>query len=89
MPRSRRDAAEHAHADRAVQPRRTGSARRSRSAERPASTRRRASLPGRMSRSQTRRILDSFAVMLASVGSDLGHIVHVNIFLLDMATSTR
>jgi 2-iminobutanoate/2-iminopropanoate deaminase len=33
---------------------------------------------------QTRRILESFAVMLASVGSDLEHVVHVNIFLLDM-----
>jgi 2-iminobutanoate/2-iminopropanoate deaminase len=35
--------------------------------------------------SQTRRILESFAVMLASVGSDLDHVVHVNIFLLDMS----
>jgi 2-iminobutanoate/2-iminopropanoate deaminase len=35
--------------------------------------------------SQARQILDSFAVMLDSVGSDLGHIVHVNIFLKDMA----
>ena len=35
--------------------------------------------------SQTRRILDSFAVMLASVGSDLDHVVHVNIFLAEMA----
>jgi 2-iminobutanoate/2-iminopropanoate deaminase len=35
--------------------------------------------------SQTRRILDSFAVMLASVGSDLAHVVHVNIFLLHMS----
>ena len=34
--------------------------------------------------SQTRRILDSFAVMLASVGSDLDHVIHVNVFLLDM-----
>ena len=34
---------------------------------------------------QTRRILDSFAVMLASVGSDLSHVVHVNIFLLHMS----
>ena len=31
--------------------------------------------------SQTRQILDSFEVMLSSVGSDLGHIVHVNVFL--------
>ena len=35
--------------------------------------------------SQTRRILESFTVMLASVGSDLGHVVHVNIFLLNMS----
>lgn len=33
---------------------------------------------------QTRRILESFRVMLAHVGSDLHHIVHVNVFLLDM-----
>jgi 2-iminobutanoate/2-iminopropanoate deaminase len=35
--------------------------------------------------SQTRRILESFAVMLAAVGSDLDHVVHVNIFLLHMS----
>lgn len=35
--------------------------------------------------SQARRILDSFAVMLESVGSDLEHVVHVNVFLTDMA----
>lgn len=35
--------------------------------------------------SQTRRILESFSVMLASVGSDLAHVVHVNVFLADMA----
>lgn len=34
--------------------------------------------------SQTRQILASFRVMLASVGSDLGHVVHVNVFLKDM-----
>ena len=34
--------------------------------------------------SQTRQILDSFEVMLASVGSDLGHVVHVNVFLAQM-----
>jgi 2-iminobutanoate/2-iminopropanoate deaminase len=33
---------------------------------------------------QTRRILDSFAVMLASVGSDLQHVLHITIFLKDM-----
>ena len=35
--------------------------------------------------SQTRQILDSFAVMLSSVGSDLGHVVHVNVFLVHMS----
>jgi 2-iminobutanoate/2-iminopropanoate deaminase len=35
--------------------------------------------------SQTRQILGSFAVMLASVGSDLAHVVHVNIFLAHMS----
>jgi 2-iminobutanoate/2-iminopropanoate deaminase len=34
---------------------------------------------------QTRQILDSFQVMLESVGSDLAHIVHVNIFLIQMS----
>jgi 2-iminobutanoate/2-iminopropanoate deaminase len=34
--------------------------------------------------SQTKQILQSFKVMLESAGSDLGHIVHVNIFLKDM-----
>src|SRR5262249_1710859 len=33
---------------------------------------------------QTQQILDSFAVMLESVGSDLQHILHINIFLKDM-----
>ena len=35
--------------------------------------------------SQTRQILSSFEVMLASVGSDLDHIVHINVFLLRMS----
>jgi 2-iminobutanoate/2-iminopropanoate deaminase len=35
--------------------------------------------------SQTRRILDSLAAMLESVGSDLDHVVHVNVFLLEVA----
>jgi 2-iminobutanoate/2-iminopropanoate deaminase len=35
--------------------------------------------------SQARQILDSFRVMLESVGSDLTHIVHVNVFLAEMA----
>ncbi|HJS17285.1 MAG TPA: Rid family hydrolase [Anaerolineales bacterium] len=34
--------------------------------------------------SQTRQILQSFQVMLESVGSDLNHIVHLNVFLKDM-----
>ena len=33
---------------------------------------------------QTRQILDSFQVMLKSVGSDLAHVVHVNVFLSQM-----
>jgi 2-iminobutanoate/2-iminopropanoate deaminase len=35
--------------------------------------------------SQTRQILDSFEVMLESVGSDLEHVVHVNVFLGQMS----
>lgn len=35
--------------------------------------------------SQTRRILMSFRVMLESVGSDLAHVTHINIFLKEMA----
>ena len=35
--------------------------------------------------SQTKQILDSFKVMLESVGSDQDHIVHINIFLKDMS----
>jgi 2-iminobutanoate/2-iminopropanoate deaminase len=35
--------------------------------------------------SQARRILASFKVMLESVDSDLDHIVHINVFLLQMA----
>lgn len=34
---------------------------------------------------QTRQILKSFGVMLEAVGSDLHHVVHVNVFLRDMA----
>ena len=33
---------------------------------------------------QTRRILESFEIMLDSAGSDLDHVVHVNVFLRDM-----
>jgi 2-iminobutanoate/2-iminopropanoate deaminase len=35
--------------------------------------------------SQTKQILDSFGVMLESVGSDLDHVIHVNVFLHRMA----
>jgi 2-iminobutanoate/2-iminopropanoate deaminase len=35
--------------------------------------------------SQTHQILDSFEVMLASVGSDLAHVLHVNVFLSAMS----
>ena len=34
---------------------------------------------------QTRMIIDSFVTMLRSVGSDLDSVVHVNVFLADMA----
>ena len=34
--------------------------------------------------SQTKQILESFKVMLASVESDLSHIIHVNVFLKNM-----
>ena len=36
-------------------------------------------------RTQTRQILDSFRVMLESVGSDLAHIAHINVFLARMS----
>src|SRR5262245_6370087 len=42
-------------------------------------------LAGTDVQSQTRQILDSFRAMLESVGSDLGHIIHVNVFLKDMS----
>ena len=34
--------------------------------------------------SQARQILASFQVMLQSVGSDLGQVIHINVFLKDM-----
>ncbi|MEP1572662.1 RidA family protein [Roseibium album] len=34
--------------------------------------------------SQTLQILDAFEVMLASVGSDLAHVIHVNVYMKDM-----
>ena len=33
---------------------------------------------------QTKQILDAFDIMLVSVGSDMRHIIHINIFLTDM-----
>jgi 2-iminobutanoate/2-iminopropanoate deaminase len=33
---------------------------------------------------QTTQILDSFELMLRSVGSDLKHVLHINVFLADM-----
>ena len=41
-------------------------------------------LAGNDIHSQTRQILQSFKVMLESAGSDLDHVVHVNVFLKDM-----
>ena len=41
-------------------------------------------LAGATVASQTSQILDSFRVMLESVGSDLAHVVHINIFLGEM-----
>ena len=35
--------------------------------------------------SQTDRIMVSFERMLASVGSDIAHVLHINVFLKDMA----
>lgn len=34
--------------------------------------------------SQAKQILESFSVMLESVGSDLSHVMHLNVFLKDM-----
>ena len=34
--------------------------------------------------SQTTQILDAFELILASVGSDLTHVIHINVFLKDM-----
>ena len=38
---------------------------------------------------QTKQILDAFEVMLASVGSSLDHIIHINVFLSDMKNFDR
>lgn len=42
-------------------------------------------LAGDTAGAQTRQILKSFSVMLESVGSDLNHILHINIFLQRMS----
>lgn len=34
--------------------------------------------------SQTKQIFESFKVMLESVGSDLNHVLHINVFLKDI-----
>ncbi len=39
--------------------------------------------------SQTNQILDAFEVMLASVGSSLDHIIHINVFLTDIQDFDR
>lgn len=41
-------------------------------------------LAGTDVQAQTKRILASFQTMLQSVGSDLDHVIHVNVFLKDM-----
>lgn len=42
-------------------------------------------LAGTDVRSQTRQILDNFGVMLESAGSDLAHVIHINVFLERMS----
>jgi 2-iminobutanoate/2-iminopropanoate deaminase len=34
---------------------------------------------------QTRQILESFKIMLECVGSNIDHVIHINVFLKDMA----
>jgi len=42
-------------------------------------------LAGPDTAAQARQILRSFVIMLESAGSDLAHVVHVNVFLLHMS----
>lgn len=42
-------------------------------------------LAGPDAEAQTRQILKSFQAMLASVGSDLAHVTHINVFLQSMS----
>jgi len=39
--------------------------------------------------SQTSQILDVFEIMLATVGSSLDHVIHINVFLADMQDFDR
>ena len=43
-----------------------------------------AKLAGTDVASQTRQILAMFETMLGSAGSDMDHIIHINVFLIDM-----
>jgi hypothetical protein len=86
-PRGNADAAEYAKTDRPLQPHRQG-----RTAHHHRRNRRLRAATGKMAgpdiRSQTMRILHSFKVMLEAAGSDLNHVVHVNVFLRDMKNLT-
>jgi 2-iminobutanoate/2-iminopropanoate deaminase len=76
--------AEHAYADRSIQPHpKVGSfiTIGATAGVDPAT----GQLSGPDIESQTRQIFDSFKVMLESVGSDLPHIVHVTVFLSQMS----
>ena len=46
-------------------------------------------LAGSDAHAQTTQILANFRTMLASVGSDLAHVIHVNVFLVDMNDFTE
>ena len=39
--------------------------------------------------SQTRQILEAFEIMLATVGSSLDRVIHINVFLVDMQDFDR
>ncbi len=39
--------------------------------------------------SQTRQILEAFEIMLATIGSSLDYVIHINIFLADMQDFDR
>ena len=46
-------------------------------------------LAGRDVETQTVQILDAFEILLASVGSDLDHVLHINVFLAGMQDFAR